>query len=337
MATSLITGGAGFIGSYLAETLLLHGNEVYIIDDLSTGSISNIAHLKANPRFHYTIDSVMHESVLAELVDISDQVYHLAATVGVFKVIEKPVETIENTVRGTELVLKWTNKKKKKLLLASTSEVYGKGTRLPFNEEENLLIGPSTTSRWSYACSKLLDEFLALAYHRQHSLPVVVARLFNTVGPRQSGRYGMVIPRFIAQALAGGPLTIYGDGQQTRCFTYVGDAVQALIGLMDHLPTTTAGQIYNVGNPEEITIEELARRIIAITGCTSSLQYIPYEKAYSENFEDMPRRVPDISKISKVIGFEPHVKLDQILERVVDTHTRKPLQPSKAPSLALSY
>jgi UDP-glucose 4-epimerase len=315
LATALITGGAGFIGSHLAEQLLGRGDEVYIIDDLSTGSINNIAHLKANPKFHYVIDSISHEPALAELVDLSDTVYHLAASVGVFLVVESPVYTIENTVRGTESVLKWANKKKKKVLITSTSEVYGKSTRLPFNEADDLVIGPSSMGRWSYACSKLLDEFLALAHHREHKLPVVIARLFNTVGPRQSGRYGMVIPRFVGQALAGQPLTVFGSGQQSRCFTYVGDAVKALIGLMDN--PATAGQLYNVGNPQEISIAELAKRIIARTNSHSQIQYVPYDEAYSEGFEDMTRRVPDIAKIHQAIGYQPTVGLDEILDRVI--------------------
>jgi len=315
LATALITGGAGFIGSHLAEQLLGRGDEVYIIDDLSTGSINNIAHLKANPKFHYVIDSISHEPALAELVDLSDTVYHLAASVGVFLVVESPVYTIENTVRGTESVLKWANKKKKKVLITSTSEVYGKSTRLPFNEADDLVIGPSSMGRWSYACSKLLDEFLALAHHREHKLPVVIARLFNTVGPRQSGRYGMVIPRFVGQALAGQPLTVFGSGQQSRCFTYVGDTVRALIGLMDN--PETAGQLYNVGNPQEITITELANRIIARTDSRSQIQYVPYDEAYSEGFEDMTRRVPDITKIHQAIGYQPTVGLDEILDRVI--------------------
>lgn len=315
MGKALVTGGAGFIGSHLAEYLLARGDEVYVIDDLSTGSISNIAHLKANPRFHYTIDTMMHESVLAELIDSAEVVYHLAAAVGVFLVVDRPVYTIENTVKGTELVLKWTNKKKKKVLLASTSEVYGKGMRVPFNEADDLIIGPSWMGRWSYACSKLLDEFLTLAYHREQKLPVVVARLFNTVGPRQSGRYGMVIPRFVSQALDGQPLTVFGNGQQTRCFTHVEDAVRALVGLMDASATT--GQVFNVGNPEEITIEQLAHKVIAATQSTSSVELVPYSEAYSEGFEDMKRRVPDIAKISQVIGYQPTATLDDILRDVI--------------------
>lgn len=326
MATALITGGAGFVGSHLAESLLARGDEVYVIDDLSTGSIRNIAHLKTNPRFHYVVDTMMHEAVLAELVDSSDTIYHLAAAVGVFLVVESPVYTIENTVRGTELILKWANKKKKKVIVTSTSEVYGKRTHVPFSETDDLVIGPSSVGRWSYACSKLLDEFLALAHHREHKLPVVVARLFNTVGPRQTGRYGMVIPRFVSQALEGKPLTVFGNGQQSRCFTHVNDAVHALIGLMDH--PDTAGQIYNIGNPQEVSMEQLAKQIIAKTASASTLQFVPYSEAYSEGFEDMPRRVPDISKIAKTIGYQPKINLDEILHSVIE-FTRN--TPAEAP------
>lgn len=326
MTISLVTGGAGFVGSHLADRLLERGDEVYVLDDLSTGAINNIAHLKANPRFHYTIDTIMNERLLAELVDSSDNVYHLAAAVGVFLVVESPVYTIENTVRGTELVLKWANKKKKKVIITSTSEVYGKSTRFPFNEADDLVIGPSSMGRWSYASSKLLDEFLGLAYYREHRLPVTIARLFNTVGPRQTGRYGMVIPRFVGQALADQPLTVFGNGQQSRCFTYVRDAVDALIGLMDS--PATPGQIYNIGNPEEVTIEKLARTIIAKTGSRSTLTYVPYSEAYQEGFEDMPRRVPDIRKIGEAIGYRPEFGLEEILDRVIE-YQRNP-NPARA-------
>jgi len=327
LTISLVTGGAGFVGSHLAERLLERGDEVYILDDLSTGAINNIVHLKANPRFHYTVDTIMNERLLAELVDSSDNVYHLAAAVGVFLVVESPVYTIENTVRGTELVLKWANKKKKKVLITSTSEVYGKSTRFPFNEADDLVIGPSSMGRWSYASSKLLDEFLGLAYYREHRLPVIIARLFNTVGPRQTGRYGMVIPRFVGQALANEPLTVFGSGQQSRCFTYVKDAVDALIGLMDS--PAAPGQIFNIGNPEEITIEKLAQAIIAKTGSRSTISYVPYSEAYQEGFEDMPRRVPDIAKIGAAIGYRPKFRLEEILDRVI-AYQRNP-DPARNP------
>jgi UDP-glucose 4-epimerase len=299
----------------LAEELLNRNEEVYVIDDLSTGSINNIKHLKSNPRFHYQIDSVMHESLLAELVDASDVVYHLAAAVGVFLVAESPIYTIETTVKGTELVLKWANKKKRKVLLTSSSEVYGKGIRIPFTESDDLLIGPSNMGRWSYACSKLLDEFMTMAYYKQYGLPVVVARLFNTVGPRQVGRYGMVIPRLVEQALKDQPLTVFGDGKQTRSFCHVRDCVEALIGLMES--DRTNGEIYNVGNPDEIAIEDLAKRVIAATNSQAPINYIPYKQAYTENFEDTRRRVPNIAKIQASIGWSPQINLDQILQEVI--------------------
>lgn len=313
---AVVTGGAGFIGSHLCEHLLEAGQEVFVIDDLSTGSIDNIRQLKSNPRFHYEIDSVMHERLLAEMIDSSDVIYHLAATVGVQLVVHSPVSTIENTIKGTELVLKWANKKKKKVLITSTSEVYGKTTKIPFCEEDDLVLGPSFMGRWSYACSKALDEFLALAYFREQRLPVVVARLFNTVGPRQTGRYGMVIPRFVRQALSNKPLTVYGDGSQTRCFAYVGDVVRALQALMED--ERTPGQIFNVGNPQEVTINQLAERVIQLTESGSKIDHIPYEVAYDEGFEDMRRRVPSIEKIQKAIGFEPTANLDNILQYVIN-------------------
>jgi UDP-glucose 4-epimerase len=316
MTKALITGGAGFIGSHLAEYLLNLGQDVYIIDDLSTGSIYNIQHLKENPRFHYVIDTMMHEPVLAELIDSCDVVYHLAAAVGVRLIVESPIRTIETNTKGTELVLKWAAKKKKKVIIASTSEVYGKSTKIPFTETDDLLLGPSYKGRWSYACSKLLDEFLGLAYYREMGTPVLVARLFNTVGPRQTGQYGMVIPRFVKQALSGSHITVYDDGQMVRAFSYVGDIVGALEKLMAH--PDTAGEIYNIGNPEPVTIENLARRVIELTGSKSTIEYVPYINAYTEGFEDIRERVPDITKVQKMIGFEPKVSLDEILRRVID-------------------
>jgi UDP-glucose 4-epimerase len=311
----LITGGAGFVGSHLAEALLDRGDEVYVLDDLSTGSIDNISHLKPNPKFHYTIDSVTNEPLLAELVDSCDTVVHLAAAVGVKLIVEHPVRTIETNVHGTEVVLKVANKKKKKVLIASTSEVYGKSAKVPFNENDDLVMGPTSKHRWAYACSKMIDEFLALAYYKERKLPVVIVRLFNTVGPRQTGQYGMVVPNFVRQALANEPITVFGDGTQQRSFTYVGDVVRAMVALIDE--PGAIGQVFNIGNGNEISIGGLAIRIKEMTGSNSPIVFIPYDQAYEAGFEDMPRRVPDISKIRALIGYEPTVELDEILERVV--------------------
>src|SRR5271163_325161 len=274
----LITGGAGFIGSHLADALLERGDEVYILDDLSTGSIDNIRHLRANPRFHYAIESVHHAPTVAELVDQCDVVFHLAAAVGVRLIVDGPVRTIETNVHGTEVVLAAANKKKKKVLIASTSEVYGVSTQVPFREDGNLVLGPTSKGRWSYACSKAIDEFLALAYWRERKLPTVIARLFNTVGPRQTGQYGMVVPTFIKQALTGRPITIYGDGQQSRCFVDVSDVVGGLMALMNH--PEAVGEVFNIGSTEEVTIRALAERVKALTGSDSEIVSIPYEKAY---------------------------------------------------------
>jgi UDP-glucose 4-epimerase len=312
----LITGGAGFVGSHLAEALLARGDEVYALDNLSTGSIDNIAHLKAHPKFHYTIDSVTNEPVLAELVDRSDVVVHLAAAVGVKLIVEAPVHTIETNVHGTEVVLKLANKKKKLVLIASTSEVYGKSTDVPFHEEADLVLGPSHKHRWAYACSKLIDEFLALAYWKERKLPVIIVRLFNTVGPRQTGQYGMVIPNFVRQALAGQPITVFGDGLQSRSFTYVGDVVRAVVALIDE--PRAVGQVFNIGNGHEITIGDLAERIRTLAGSQSEIVRIPYDQAYEAGFEDMPRRVPDITKIKALVGYAPTVELDEILTRVIE-------------------
>ncbi|MBA3804634.1 MAG: GDP-mannose 4,6-dehydratase [Acidobacteria bacterium] len=312
----LITGGAGFIGSHLSDAYLERGDDVYIIDDLSTGSIRNISHLKNNPRFHYTIDSVHNQPVAAELVDQCDVIFHLAAAVGVKLIVESPVRTIETNVRGTEVILALANKKKRPVLVASTSEVYGLSTDVPFREDGNLVMGATTKGRWSYACSKAIDEFLALAYWREKKLPTRVVRLFNTVGPRQTGQYGMVIPTFVKQALAGRPITVYGDGTQTRCFGYVGDVVAALIKLMDH--EGAIGEVFNIGSNEEVSIIELANRIKELTKSESEVVLIPYDEAYEEGFEDMPRRVPDISKIGALVGFKPEMKLDGILKTVID-------------------
>jgi UDP-glucose 4-epimerase len=312
----LITGGAGFVGSHLAEALLARGDDVHALDNLSTGSIDNIAHLKPHPRFSYTIDTVTNEPVLAELVDRSDVVVHLAAAVGVKLIVEAPVHTIETNVHGTEVVLKLANKKKKLVLIASTSEVYGKSTDVPFREDADLVLGPSDKHRWAYACSKLIDEFLALAYWKERKLPVIIVRLFNTVGPRQTGQYGMVIPNFVRQALAGQPITVFGDGGQSRSFTYVGDVVRAVVALIDE--PRAVGQVFNIGNGFEITIGDLAERIRAMTGSRSEIVRIPYDQAYEAGFEDMPRRVPDISKIKGLVGYAPTVELDEILTRVIE-------------------
>jgi len=318
---ALITGGAGFVGSHLSELLLEAGHEVYVLDDLSTGSIDNIAHLKPNPRFHYTIDSVDNEPLLAELVDRGDVVFHLAAAVGVKLIVEQPVHTIETNVHGTEVVLRHANKKKKLVVIASTSEVYGKNVAVPFVEDADLVLGPTFKHRWAYACSKAIDEFLALAYWKEKKLPVVIARLFNTVGPRQTGQYGMVIPTFVRQALAGRPITVFGDGTQTRSFTYVGDVVWALAALAQE--PSAIGQVFNIGNGHEISMLALAERVKAITGSRSSIVTIPYDQAYEEGFEDMPRRVPDTTKIRELIGYEPRVQLEEILVKVVDYFQKK--------------
>lgn len=314
----LITGGAGFIGSHLADAYLQRGDEVLVIDDLSTGTIDNIQHLKSNPKFHYTIDSVHNQPVTAELVDQCDVVFHLAAAVGVKLIVESPVRTIETNVRGTEVVLALANKKQKRVLLASTSEVYGLSADVPFREDGNLVMGATTKGRWSYACSKAIDEFLALAYWREKKLPTTIVRLFNTVGPRQTGRYGMVIPTFVKQALAGRPITVYGDGKQTRCFGYVGDVVGALIKLMD--TTASIGQVFNIGSTEEISILQLAEKVKELTQSTSEIVFVPYDDAYEEGFEDMPRRVPDTTRITQLVGFKPEMTLDGILETVISFH-----------------
>ncbi|GAB4314427.1 MAG: SDR family NAD(P)-dependent oxidoreductase [Candidatus Sumerlaeia bacterium] len=315
MTTTLITGGAGFIGSHLAERLIEGGDRVLVIDDLSTGSMNNILGLKAHPRFEYVIDSIMNEPLMAELVDRADRIFHLAAAVGVRLIVTSPVRTIETNIRGTEIVLELANKKKKRVLLASTSEVYGKSARVPFTETDDMVFGPTTSFRWSYACSKAIDEFLAIAYWRENRLPVTIARLFNTVGPRQTGRYGMVIPRFVGQALRGEPLTVFGDGTQTRSFCHVSDTVRALIGLIEH--EAAAGEIFNVGSEREITIRALAELVIERSGSRSAIQTIPYAQAYDPTFEDMQRRCPSIAKIRAAIGFEPQLSINQIVDDVI--------------------
>lgn len=311
----LITGGAGFIGSHLAERLLDDGDRVAVIDDLSTGSIVNVDHLKPHPGFSYAIDTIFNEARLAEDVDRCDAVVHLAAAVGVRLIVDAPVRCMETNVRGTEVVLRHAAKKKKLVLIASTSEVYGKRTVVPFREDADLLLGAPHQHRWAYACSKAVDEFLGLAYCKEQRLPVVIVRLFNTVGPRQTGRYGMVLPTFVRQALAGEPLTVFGDGSQTRSFADVSDVVRAFSGLLDE--PRAVGDVFNVGNPEEISIRALAELVREVTGSRSDVVTVPYERAYAAGFEDMPRRLPDISKIHALTGWRPTLALRDVLDRVV--------------------
>ena len=311
----LITGGAGFIGSHLAERLLREGHTVTAIDDLCTGAIQNIQNLKSKRGFNYVIESIFNRPLLAELIDDHDAIFHLAASVGVRLIVESPVRTIETNVRGTEIVLELANKKKKKVLIASTSEVYGKSMQIPFAEDDDLVMGGTQKGRWSYACSKAIDEFLALAYWKEKKLPVVIVRLFNTVGPRQTGRYGMVLPNFVRAALAGEPLTVFGDGTQSRCFCHVNDTAGALAQLIEH--PQAVGQIFNVGSAEEISIRELAMLVKTMTGSASPIQYIPYDEAYEEGFEDMHRRVPDISRIRNLLNFQPSHDIRQIVQSVI--------------------
>lgn len=328
----LITGGAGFIGSHLAEAYLERGDEVSIIDDLSTGSIDNIQHIKKHPRFDYTIESVRNAPVLAELVDRADVVIHLAAAVGVQLIVESPVRTIETNVRGTEVVLEVANKKKKTVLIASTSEVYGLSDRVPFREDGNLVLGSTSKGRWSYACSKAIDEFLALAYWREKRLPTIIVRLFNTVGPRQTGQYGMVVPRFVKQALAGRPLTVFGDGSQTRCFCHVSDVIGALMKLVD--TPASIGEVFNIGSTEEVSILQLAETVKRLASSSSDIVFVPYDEAYEEGFEDMPRRVPDTSKVDALVGFRPTYTLDGIIRSVIEyqrgTTATSPLAAAEA-------
>jgi UDP-glucose 4-epimerase len=313
---ALITGGAGFIGSHLAEQLLGRGDEVLVLDDLSTGSFENIAHLKGRPGFEYFIESVGNEPLLAELIDRSNVVFHLAAAVGVKLIVERPVYTIETNVHGTEVVLKHASKKKKLVVIASTSEVYGKSGDVPFREAADLVLGPTSKHRWAYACSKAIDEFLALAYWKERKLPIVVVRFFNTVGPRQTGQYGMVIPTFVRQALAGEPITVFGDGTQSRAFTYVGDVVKALVKLVNE--PKAIGQVVNIGNGQETTIKDLAVRVRELCHSTSELKFVPYDEAYEAGFEDMPRRLPDLTKAERLIGYRPTYDLDDILAEVIE-------------------
>lgn len=310
-----ITGGAGFIGSHMATRLIERGDSVLVLDDLSTGEMDNIAHLVEHPRFDYRIGTATDVPLVTELVDRCDVTIHLAAAVGVKLIVERPVHTIETNVRATEVVLGAAAKKRKTVLIASTSEVYGKGTRIPFREEDDLALGATSHSRWAYACSKALDEWLGLAYWREKRVPVIVTRFFNTVGPRQTGRYGMVVPTFAGQAVAGEPITVYGSGEQSRCFGHVRDAVEAVLRLIE--TPTAVGQVFNVGSDEEVTIRQLAEAVRAAAGSASPIVHVPYSEAYAEGFEDLQRRVPDVSKLERVIGFRPRTPLGEILADVV--------------------
>ena len=318
---ALITGGSGFIGSHLSEALLDSGHEVLVLDNLSTGSIDNIAHLKGRNGFEYFIDTFNNEPLLAELIDRSDVVFHLAAAVGVKLIVEQPVYTIETNVHGTEVVLKHANKKKKLVVIASTSEVYGKSEDVPFREDSDLVLGPTPKHRWAYACSKALDEFLALAYWKERKLPVIIVRFFNTVGPRQTGTYGMVIPNFVRQALAGESITVFGDGRQTRSFSHVADVVGALLKLV--VEPRALGQVINIGNTQEVSIGALAERVRELAGSNSPIKLVPYDEAYESGFEDMPRRVPDLTKIEALIGYRPRYSLDDILTQVIEYFRNK--------------
>lgn len=325
----LITGGAGFIGSHLCEYLLEQGHHVHALDNLSTGRLENIDHLSDHPRFELTVDSILNPFAMERLVQEADMIFHLAAAVGVKLIIEKPVSTMETNLQGTEIVLKLASRHGKKVLITSTSEVYGKNAKLPFQEDDDCCYGPTTIGRWSYAYSKALDEFMALAYKQETGVPVIITRLFNTVGPRQTGRYGMVIPRFIHQALRGEEITVYGNGKQSRSFTYVGDVVKALVDLSEN--DVAVGQVFNVGNDERVTIEQLAQKVKFMTMSDSKIDYIPYEKAYSSNYEDMMHRLPSLKKIHGVTGYRPTMDLDSILRTVID-YMRRDIGRAKAAS-----
>jgi UDP-glucose 4-epimerase len=327
----LITGGAGFIGSHLCELLLHHGHPVVAIDNLTTGRLDNIQHLLTVQGFQFVRETINNRLVLDRLTSEADIIVHLAAVVGVKLIVEDPVNTIATNIMGTEAVLTTANRYGCKVMLASTSEVYGKGFKVPFNEEDDCVMGPTSHSRWSYATSKAIDEFLGLAYYHQFGLPVVVMRFFNTVGPRQTGRYGMVVPRLVRQALTNEPITVYGDGEQSRCFADVGDIIDATFKLASH--PGAVGEVFNVGSTEEVTIYELAERIIAATGSQSKIVYVPYEEAYAPGFEDMRRRVPDLGKVHQLIGYEPHFTLEDTLKRVIDYERQQILKQSKEPTL----
>jgi UDP-glucose 4-epimerase len=311
----LITGGAGFVGSHLSERLLADGHEVLAFDDLSTGSASNVAALRAHPRFELTQGTIFNFPLISGLMDRVDAVVHLAASVGVFQIVESPVRTIATNVRGSEIVLNAAERRGRPVLLASTSEVYGKSAKVPFSEDDDCVLGPSSKGRWAYAASKLVDEFLALSYHKERGLPTVVVRLFNTVGPRQTGRYGMVLPRFVRQALDGGPITVFGDGLQSRCFAWVGDVVGALVALLKE--PKAVGRVFNIGNDREITIGDLAKLVRDRVNPAVEIEQVPYDKAYEAGFEDMRRRVPDLSRIKALVGYQPTLGVEQIVDRVV--------------------
>jgi len=313
---ALITGGAGFIGSHLAEELLRRGDLVYVIDDLSTGRLENLANVMSSPRFGVAVETILNETVMDRLVSECDIIYHLAAAVGVELIVSKPVEVIQTNILGSDMVLKLANRYLKKVVITSTSEIYGKSNHVPFKENDDRVLGPTTKNRWSYSSSKAIDEFLALAYHKEKKLEVVIARLFNTVGPRQTGRYGMVLPRFVVQALKGEPITVYNDGSMIRCFTYVSDVVDAMINLAHH--QEAVGNIFNIGSTEAISIKDLAVKIKQITNSDSPIKYVPYDEAYEQGFEDMAIRIPDLSKIKTLIGYQPSINLDGILDKVIE-------------------
>lgn len=329
----LVTGGAGFIGSHLAEQHLLQ-DEVTVVDDLSTGSLANIAHLEASPQFRFVSGSVTDLSLMSELIESADVIYHLAAAVGVRRVLGAQIRSIETNLSGTNVVLQCAAKKSKRVLIASTSEVYGKRSQLPFREDDDLILGATCKGRWSYACSKAMNEFLALAYCKEKQVPVVIARVFNTVGPRQTGRYGMVIPTLVGQALAGQDMTVFGDGTQSRCFTHVADTVQALIGLAVHANKT--GEVYNVGSAHEITILELAHWIKKLTASNSRIVMVPYEQAYPADFEDVPSRVPELTKLKRLIGYEPRISLEETLINIVQYQQSHPDKANGESALAMA-
>jgi UDP-glucose 4-epimerase len=326
MTKALITGGAGFIGSHLAEELVRHGWPVIVLDDLSTGSMKNVAHLKAHPGFSYVLDSVMNRPLILELIDQCDVVFHLAAAVGVRLIVEEPVRTIETNIKATELMLELCARKQKPILLTSTSEVYGKLDKFKFSEDDDVVLGPTSRARWCYAASKMIDEFLARAYFKERDLPTVMVRLFNTIGPRQTGQYGMVAPRFVRQALLGEPITVYGDGTQRRSFTWVGDVVKAMVKLIQH--PAAYGEVFNIGNTDEISIYELAALVKAMTDSPSEIVFVPYEQAYESGFEDMPRRLPDLTKIERTIGYRPTLDLPRMLEWLIAYYRMELDQPT---------